>query len=428
MHRNETHHGNAEMNSRSNGKMKPKWIVLLLALSASLFQIIIAAYHPAISRTSRGEPAPRLMQENGSAISVVACSLTSARTSSLRNAQVIENIIKTLPSTSQVLLLVNDPASFKTNHSARVTFVELPETSRISIWPQDPFLVLRSNGESTLLVPRIFERGDDSKMPEQLAAKLDLTLLRSNLIFEGGNIVCGDQMAIIGNDTILQNVREGENDREKVIRDFEKQLGLDVVVVGQGVQSVGHIDLIVTPIGGNRVVVADTFWGAELMMTAIHEHPSQLTKFESQCEQQFFGDANIESLTDASGERINRPTMIGGAYHALRNSFLLAKELNLIADQLREQGFEVTRMPALIPEMRTSELNYPVLTYNNVLLETRNSQSIVYLPQYGLPTLDTACAAEWKRLGFSIKAVQGLSTSAIYGGSLRCCTKVLHRD
>lgn len=416
------------MNSLLNGKMKPKWIALLLALSASLFQIIIAAYHPAIPRTSREKAAPRLMPENGSGISVVACSLTSARTSSLRNAQVIENIIKTLPSKSHVLLFVNDPASFKTNHSARVTFVELPETSRISIWPQDPFLVLRSNGESTLLVPRIFERGDDSKMPEQLAAKLELTLIRSNLIFEGGNIVCGDQMAIIGNDTILQNVREGENDREKVIRDFEKQLGLDVVVVGQGVQSVGHIDLIVTPIGGNRVVVADSFWGAELMMTAIHEHPAQITKFESQCEQQFFGDANIESLTDAVGERINRPTMIGGAYHALRNSFLLAKELNLIADQLREQGFEVTRMPALIPEMRTSELNYPVLTYNNVLLETRDAKPIVYLPQYGLPTLDTACAAEWKRLGFSIKAVQGLSTSAIYGGSLRCCTKVLHRD
>lgn len=428
MHRNSPHDWYAEMNSRSNGKMKPKWIVLLVALSASLFQIVIFASRPAVSSITRDEPTPRLMPEHGSGISVVACSLTSARTSSLRNVQLIENIIKTLPSESHVLLFVNDPSSFKTNHMARVTFVELPETSRLSIWPQDPFLVVRAGAESKLLVPRIFERGDDSKMPEQLAAKLGLSLIRSNLVFEGGNIVCGDQMAIIGNDTIMQNVREGGSNREEVILDFEKQLGLPIAVVGRGVQSVGHIDLIVTPIGGNRVVVADSCWGAELMMTAIDQHSNQLTKFESQCEQQFFGRPSVKSLTDAVGERITRPTIIGSVYHAIRHSFLIANELNLIADQLRAEGFEVTRMPVLIPQMRTTQLNYPILTYNNVLLETRDTRPIVYLPQYGLPTLDTACAAEWKRLGFDIKTVQGLSTSAIYGGSLRCCTKVLHRD
>ena len=73
------------------------------------------------------------------------------------------------------------------------------------------------------------------------------------------------------------------------------------------------------------------------------------------------------------------------------------------------------------------EIRYPFLTYNNVLMETRNGQDRVYLPQYGLDSIDREAFKVWEKLGFHITSVEGITTSAMYGDSLRCCTKVLLR-
>ena len=66
------------------------------------------------------------------------------------------------------------------------------------------------------------------------------------------------------------------------------------------------------------------------------------------------------------------------------------------------------RAPALVSNLEGKEIRFPILTYNNVLLETRNEQNIVYLPQYGLNTLDQAACTNWESLGYLVKPCRRL--------------------
>ena len=84
------------------------------------------------------ERSPQLVSDVGAEIRLVACSVTSARTSSLRNAELVTNIVNGLPRDVHVLLMVSDRSAFSASPSQRrVTFVEMPPQSDISIWPQD---------------------------------------------------------------------------------------------------------------------------------------------------------------------------------------------------------------------------------------------------------------------------------------------------
>jgi hypothetical protein len=82
--------------------------------------------------------------------------------------------------------------------------------------------------------------------------------------------------------------------------------------------------------------------------------------------------------------------------------------------------------PATQPRDQAS-MGYPELTYNNVLLETVGGRRIVYLPQYGWDALDRTGREIWGKLVDDVTPVSGFAVCAMYGGSLRCCTKVLIR-
>jgi hypothetical protein len=71
---------------------------------------------------------------------------------------------------------------------------------------------------------------------------------------------------------------------------------------------------------------------------------------------------------------------------------------------------------------------YPTLSYNNVLLETLEGERRVYLPRYGFSPLDDAAKSAWESFGFEVVTIDGLTTSAMYGGALRCVLKVLVRQ
>jgi hypothetical protein len=70
---------------------------------------------------------------------------------------------------------------------------------------------------------------------------------------------------------------------------------------------------------------------------------------------------------------------------------------------------------------------YPMLTYNNVILEADKDGQRVYLPRYGWPAMDDAAREAWAALGFAVRPIDGLTISAMYGGALRCAVKVLAR-
>jgi hypothetical protein len=405
----------------------------LFFTAATTLSILSASYLlPAILPHDR----EKIMADVGSEIRLVACSATSARMSSLRNAELVSNIVNGLPQDVHVLLLVNDRSAFSTStNNRRVTFVEMPPESDISIWPQDPFVVVQGKSTTKLITPCSFNREDDERMPKQLASILNVEVVHSEMYFEGGNIVCGEDSVFIGYDTIQHNSVLLDSTPKSVVKRFSKLFGRPVTVVGESSQPIGHIDLIVTPLSGHRVAVADSRTGARLAATAIEENAGLVQEFESDCEQMFFGHEDVSELRDRDGNVLIRPRVTGKTDEVMAASLHIAPMLDSIARQLSHAGYSVVRVPALIPsqsgssnETTEKSLRYPLLSYCNVLVEERHNQGVVYLPQYGFEKLDEAAVQVWGSLGFTVKPVPGFSTSSMYGGGLRCCTKVLLRN
>ena len=151
----------------------------LFFTAATTLSILSASYLlPAILPHDR----EKIMADVGSEIRLVACSATSARMSSLRNAELVSNIVNGLPQDVHVLLLVNDRSAFSTStNNRRVTFVEMPPESDISIWPQDPFVVVQGKSTTKLITPCSFNREDDERMPKQLASILNVEVVHSEM-------------------------------------------------------------------------------------------------------------------------------------------------------------------------------------------------------------------------------------------------------
>jgi hypothetical protein len=381
------------------------------------------------------ESKARILPDLGEEIEVVVCSVTSARTSSLRNSELVSNIVNGLPKDVQVLILVNDRDVFKTKSSNnRVKFIELPEQIGISIWPQDPFIVVNNRQTTRLITPCVFDREDDHVMPTSLGKQLNLEVVRSKLHFEGGNIVCGEEAVLIGVNSILLNSELFNESQDAIEARFEKLLGRPVIVVGDKGQEIPHIDLIITPLGGKRVAVADSRLGATIAQQALEDSPEDVLRFEETCENEFFGRSDVTEIVDKSGNSILRPQVVGQTLRSIEASIAAADQLDQMANQLSREGYQVFRIPALVPDL-TPEFDesgrekpgYPFITFNNVLIETNSGAPVVYLPQYGCTALDLAGVDYWKKIGFSVKTIPGFATSAMYGGSLRCCTKVLLR-
>jgi len=412
-------------------------------------------------RCPRQGPAdtPQLLPDAGGPITLAVCSVNSARRALLHNARLAANIVNALPPRARILLLVNDREAFRVASNPwpqRVGFVELPSDTPITIWPQDPFLVLRErNGRPRLLVSREFDRAGDREMAAQIAATIGWRCDDSSLHFEGGNIVADADHTFVGANTIRYNAVKLAISEPEVVKRFEQELGRPVLVIGPLPQPIAHIDMMLTPLGNKRVALADPRWGAEVAEKNLAEAPDRVEAFEKQCEQMYLGLPTTREVRDADGRVIRPPQIVGGTRRAIEQSRAITPMLDRLAEELGGCGYDVVRIPYLSqrerlpaaassapttrnarPRTRTApadtddgyEPGYPQLTYNNVLLEMTDGRRTVYVPQYDWPDLDEAARTAWAKLGFEVRPIRGFAVSAMCGGSLRCCVKVLSRD
>lgn len=448
------------------GKIQTAAAVLLLLIGAAL--LLLPRFFAPLAPQPRTDGA-QVLSDLGSPMTLAVCSVSSARRAALRNADLVSNIINALPPRIKIVLLVNDRKAFTVAANPwpdRVTFVELPADKAFTIWPQDPFLVLQNAADKQpggrrsdqpqpsgrILVSRNFSRADDRIMARAIAEHVGWPLEEATFDFEGGNILADERYVFVGGNTIRHNaIAEGLSDAVIAER-FQQQLGREVIVVGPVPQPIGHIDLMLTPLGGGRLVLADPGEGARLVEENLAATPDQVREFEQRCETLYFGDPQVKQLVDEQGQVMRPPEVVGETVRAIEHSRQIAPILDRLADDLRGRGFEIHRLPMLFlptdkphddeveqpsgndeqdannPDETEARVGYPYLTYNNVLLETDGERRIVYLPQYGLPVLDTAARLKWQALGFELHLVRGLEISAMYGGSLRCCVKVLARE
>jgi hypothetical protein len=206
-------------------------------------------------------------------------------------------------------------------------------------------------------------------------------------------------------------------------------------VIGPLPQPIGHIDMAITPLGEGRIAVADAAAGAAIAERELKENPASVGRFEQWIEEHFFGNPAIRTLKGTDGP-LTAPPMIGRTKEMAAKSRKVAPLLDGIAASLARQGYRVVRVPLLFggPEeepgsgdaerMRAA---YPMLTYNNVIIEADAAGRRVYLPRYGWPAMDDAAREAWTALGFTARPIDGLTVSAMYGGALRCSVKVLSR-
>ncbi|WP_133300571.1 hypothetical protein [Seongchinamella sediminis] len=370
-------------------------------------------------------------------------SINSARRAALRNAGTVSSLVNALPSSIAIDILVNDRAAFTVVDAEggnRVNFVELPADNPITIWPQDPFLVLRSddpNQPATLLMSKSFERAGDASMARYFAEQNGFDILGSSLHFEGGNIVSDEKHILIGANTIRFNALERGVPDNDIGLAFQDELGKPALVIGPFPQPVAHIDMMITPLGNSRIALADARLGLKIAEAALADDPDSVRAFEDHCREFFFGHPEITHIKQVNGDTIEPPDLEGMTRELLAHNRDIAPVLDGIASALASLGYEMLRIPFYFggPELRPlngsenegSVASYPMLTYNNVLLESRAGESRVYLPEYGWPAFDDAAQAAWRDAGFTPFPVQGLTTSAMYGGALRCTVKVLER-
>lgn len=383
-------------------------------------------------------PETRLLADTGGPVKTVAVSLVSARRSPLGNAATVSALVNALPPSVGVVALANDPQAFSFVPGARrgqLRLAGLPADRAFTIWPQDPFLVLTGPSGNRLLLSSTFDRVDDALMAEALGAATGLPVERSELMFEGGNVLADERWIFVGANTIRANAeRRGETDAEAARR-FEAALGGEVLVVGAVPQPVAHIDMMLTPLGDGRLVVADFRAGARVAENALAHAPDAVAAFET-------GVARLLGER-TPGDDPGRFMALGGATaRVVETGRDAADYLDALAEALRSRGFEVSRAPILFdsapppePALRPAPLvqryrgtlSYPVLTYNNVIVEHRDGRDVVYLPQYGLEALDAAGRSAWSALGYDVRPVEGFVMSALHGGALRCATKVIER-
>lgn len=295
-----------------------------------------------------------------------------------------------------------------------------------SIWAQDAYVALRdAAGTSILCEGVLFLRGDDMTIADDVAIQTDVAAIPSHLYFQGGNVLGGRDVTLMGLDYIARNVsRFGLESVADVIGAFERlwgtkvlPLGGDVadynsrwwqegILSGTGFQPIFHIDMYVTPTGvpgrdGKPIV----FLGSPA------------------CARDVVGRWNDAEVDE------------GDIY----DGFFAETERQLSA------YFDVRKLPLWLVRSNLGqpdwETRYYVLTWNNAIVQNDGSTRRVILPYYADPQ-DCAlygvdrgvrerlqCAAEgaWHRIGFEVSHMDGLEDLAYGSGSVHCITKTLRR-
>ncbi len=258
----------------------------------------------------------------------------------------------------------------------------------ITPWARDRFGALTADGKPVIAVPPARSnmpgpRGHDEQIPEILAGSLiGATCRPLSFMFEGGDLLADEENAFIAANCLARNSPQDVDDRQGLLRRIGNDLGKRIVPIGETADAVPdhHICMFLTPLGDNRVAVADPWLGLE----AYRQDPAGET---------------VEVEMDTS------------RYEPFRNVIL----------SLEQQGFQVVRVPFLLT--RTPRV---FVSYNNVILERRGVEKRVYMPVYGVPALDRAAGEVFSKEGWIVIPVR-VAKLYRHTGSLRCQVGIIRR-
>jgi N-dimethylarginine dimethylaminohydrolase len=267
----------------------------------------------------------------------------------------------------------------------------------ITVWSRDRWLALAPAGEgdaTTLLCPRgelgteVWPaRAGDQRVAADLAAALhrDVTSVRSELYFDGGDFVADDQTVFVTPAVLLRNLQQTMQTREELIEQLSALLKRRVVLLRDAPDH--HAGMYMMPVGNRTVLVGDPAAAQRLLAES--------------------GDEGLASLCPKQGPDFTEATRA---------------KFEAVAEQCRAAGYRVIRIPT-VPgrDGRT------YVTYVNAILDQRKGSRTVYMPAYGrAEVLNRAAAEVWSRLGYEVRSVNCDACSPHFG-SLHCLVNVVRR-
>jgi N-dimethylarginine dimethylaminohydrolase len=258
----------------------------------------------------------------------------------------------------------------------------------ISTWSRDRYtLAVSESGESVLMVPPktetdFEERSNDWFVPLKIAECAPQCSVRQlEMFFDGGNLIISDDYLFVDYNLVEKNVGTKFTRVDALAEYLKRQFGKEVILLGtrRGDVPEHHIGMYLTPLAGKTVLVADARLGRK--------------------------------IAEENALAIERPDF----------SEETAARFDYAAGELKRRGFNVVRVP-IVPIKGGGAY----LTYNNMMLETRDGKTIAYVPVYNLPALDNAAKEILESQGIEVRAVDA---SKVYrmNGSLRCLVNVISR-
>lgn len=270
-------------------------------------------------------------------------------------------------------------------------FVDHPMTA----WARDRWFALqlshRGGQRITLVSPQGElgaeswpERKGDEQSGEDLARALgdSVVALRSDLFFDGGDIVADSETAFVTPSVLKRNLGQSVQTREELVQRLTRLTGRRVLLMTDSPDH--HACMFMMPVGNRTVIVADPR-GAQRLLT-----PEQAA-----------------ALPLPEGADFSEAT---------------CARFDAVADQCAKEGYKVVRMPlAPAPDGRT------FLAGLNAILDQRNGKRTVYMPVFdGADVINQSSTKVWQDLGYEVRPVNCTSSYRLFG-SLRCLVNVLRR-
>lgn len=275
--------------------------------------------------------------------------------------------------------------------TTRADFGWLEGPPHMTCWARDPYVVFERLGKTTVLLPRTDPDDDERHGDIEIGASLgeqflNVEVIQTPIVLEGGNVLIGERHVLIGYDVVADNGCEDPGQVSELLADLGQLFQRRVVVLGSASHSMPHvhIDMFCTLLSGNAVVLADP-----LLTLGYFERCTELG-----LDNVIFADLGY---------------MDQSMQYEFRNSYAE------IERQLRSAGFRVHR----IAGVHTSDDN--MLTWNNVVFIGNKT---VCVPTYEIPYLDRLALKAWRNLGFETKRVRCRAIIGS-GGALRCVTNCI---
>jgi len=308
---------------------------------------------------------------------------------------------------------------------ARSDVVGAPDDLAFSLWAQDAWLASEARGGVRLLVPEAFDRYQDAAAARLLADGLGLPVEPLALSVDGGNVLAGETVLLVGADSIaLSQAHRGEPDPDAATAAIAALGGarrLVPVAVPAPVPVERRRALVLRGEAWQELVHFRNRAGSRQPVFHIDTFVSLAGRGAHGRERVLVGDPR------AAAALIRHPLPA----HALAECF------DEVAAGLADAGLEVHRNP--LPLMWMDEPAKRLRTWffapvNNVWVEDLGpGRRQVWLPCFGerswseLATVDAANARAWEGLGFQVHRIPGFLPLAENLGGLSCLGKVLAR-